>query len=86
MGEGGKRAGTTGPWPIKGTRKCIRRPVNWENVKEETQEKEKRWLLNLQTPMPQQLEVTFRVFNNRDQTEEEEKTVMSRGRLELKLN
>ena len=26
------------------------------------------------------------VFNNRDQTEEEEKTVMSRGRLELKLN
>lgn len=72
--------------PIKGTRKCIRRPVNWEKVKEVTQEKEKRWLLNLQTPMPQQLEATFRVFNNRNQTEEEEKTVVSRGRLELKLN
>jgi len=39
-----------------------------------TQEKEKRQLLNLQTPMPQQLEVTFGVFNNQDQTEEEEKT------------
>ena len=39
-GWGGGRAGTTGPIPIKGKRKCIRRPVNWEKVKEVTQEKE----------------------------------------------